>query len=175
VMAEPNGFYYMRARYYDPEVGRFVSEDPIGFEGGDVNLYAYVQNNPVMFVDPSGLFRFDKRPLSGLPWIPVASSNPIDDFLNTEISHEHGFFDDGSNENIGFGPSGRFSEDPSDKRYRSGSEHYDDAIMRGALKNVNDGTYSNIPWKKNNCQDWAERLRGEYQRIKSSQSQSPGK
>jgi len=54
VMAEPNGFYYMRARYYDPEVGRFVSEDPIGFEGGDVNLYAYVGGNPVMFVDPEG-------------------------------------------------------------------------------------------------------------------------
>jgi len=35
-------------------VGRFVSEDPIGFEGGDVNLYAYVGGNPVMFVDPEG-------------------------------------------------------------------------------------------------------------------------
>jgi len=54
VMAEPNGFYYMRARYYDPEVGRFVSEDPIGFEGGDVNLYAYVGGNPVLRVDPDG-------------------------------------------------------------------------------------------------------------------------
>ena len=56
VMAEPNGFYYMRARYYDPQVGRFISEDPIGFDGGDVNLYAYVANNPVIFVDPEGLF-----------------------------------------------------------------------------------------------------------------------
>jgi RHS repeat-associated protein len=56
VMTEPNGFYYMRARYYDPRVGRFISEDPIGFEGGDVNLYAYVGNNPVKRVDPSGLF-----------------------------------------------------------------------------------------------------------------------
>jgi len=55
VMAEPNGFYYMRARYYDPEVGRFVSEDPIGFEGGDVNLYAYVGGNPILLFDPSGL------------------------------------------------------------------------------------------------------------------------
>ncbi len=54
-MAEPNGFYYMRARYYDPKVGRFISEDPIGFGGGDVNLYAYVQNNPVMRIDPWGL------------------------------------------------------------------------------------------------------------------------
>ncbi|MBI5695638.1 MAG: RHS repeat-associated core domain-containing protein [Nitrospirae bacterium] len=55
VMAEPNGFYYMRARYYDPKVGRFISEDPLGFGGGDVNLMGYVGNNPVNFVDPTGL------------------------------------------------------------------------------------------------------------------------
>jgi RHS repeat-associated protein len=54
VMTEPNGFYCMRARYYDPEVGRFISEDPIGFDGGDVNLYAYVQNNPILIIDPNG-------------------------------------------------------------------------------------------------------------------------
>ncbi|KUG21933.1 hypothetical protein ASZ90_008299 [hydrocarbon metagenome] len=55
VMTELNGFYYMKARYYDPTVGRFISEDPIGFEGGTVNLLAYVGNNPVTGIDPSGL------------------------------------------------------------------------------------------------------------------------
>lgn len=54
VMAEDNGLYYMRARYYDPKIGRFVSEDPTGFEGGDVNLYAYVFNNPLLLIDPTG-------------------------------------------------------------------------------------------------------------------------
>ncbi len=56
VMTEPNGLYYMRARYYDPEVGRFISEDPIGFEGGDVNLCVYAGNNPVLLFDPYGLY-----------------------------------------------------------------------------------------------------------------------
>jgi RHS repeat-associated protein len=60
VMTEPNGFYYMRARYYDPEVGRFISEDPIGFEGGDVNLMAYVGNNPILLIDPLGLFDYQQ-------------------------------------------------------------------------------------------------------------------
>jgi RHS repeat-associated protein len=49
------GLYYYRARYYDPKLGRFLNEDPIGFEGGDVNLYAYVWNNPTNFIDPEGL------------------------------------------------------------------------------------------------------------------------
>jgi RHS repeat-associated protein len=55
VMAEPNGLYYMRARYYDPKVGRFISEDPLSFGGGDVNLMAYAGNNPVNAVDPWGM------------------------------------------------------------------------------------------------------------------------
>lgn len=43
------------ARYYDPVEGRFISKDPAGFSGGDVNLYAYVQNNPINLTDPYGL------------------------------------------------------------------------------------------------------------------------
>lgn len=54
VLTEPNGFYYMRARYYDPKVGRFVSEDPLGFGGGHENLSVYVADNPVMRIDPNG-------------------------------------------------------------------------------------------------------------------------
>ena len=38
-------------RHYNPETGRFLSEDPIGFNGGDANLYKYVLNNPTNFVD----------------------------------------------------------------------------------------------------------------------------
>jgi len=48
------GLYYYRARYYDPQTGRFLSEDPIGFAGG-VNHYSYVDNSPPNFKDPSGL------------------------------------------------------------------------------------------------------------------------
>ncbi len=49
-----NGLYYYRARYYNPMFGRFISQDPLGFGGGDVNLYAYVRNSPTNLVDPSG-------------------------------------------------------------------------------------------------------------------------
>lgn len=46
--------YYYRARYYSPVLQRFISQDPIGFEGGDTNLYAYVHNGPTVTKDPSG-------------------------------------------------------------------------------------------------------------------------
>ena len=48
------GQYYNRARYYDPTVGRFISEDPLGFGAGDSNLTRYVFNNPANYIDPSG-------------------------------------------------------------------------------------------------------------------------
>jgi RHS repeat-associated protein len=46
---------YCRARYYHPGLHRFISEDPIEFAGGDVNLYAFVSSNPLNWVDPLGL------------------------------------------------------------------------------------------------------------------------
>jgi len=54
VQHESEVTYYMRARYYDAELGRFLKEDPIGFEGG-LNVSLYVGGNPVVGIDPSGL------------------------------------------------------------------------------------------------------------------------
>ena len=58
--SETLGSYY-RARYYDPETGRFLREDPIGFEGG-LDFYEYAANSPVIWRDPIGL----------MPWGPPA-------------------------------------------------------------------------------------------------------
>ncbi|OQW33080.1 MAG: hypothetical protein A4E19_06970 [Nitrospira sp. SG-bin1] len=49
-----NGLYYYRARYYNSSHSRFLSEDPLEFDAGDPNLYAYVFNNPTNFIDPFG-------------------------------------------------------------------------------------------------------------------------
>ena len=48
------GLAYYRGRYYSAGSQRFISNDPIGFNGGDVNLYAYVSNNPLRWRDPLG-------------------------------------------------------------------------------------------------------------------------
>ena len=54
------GLYYLKSRYYDPEVGRFITIDDISYLDPEtingLNLYAYCGNNPVMHVDPNGTF-----------------------------------------------------------------------------------------------------------------------
>ncbi|MGA3128417.1 MAG: RHS repeat-associated core domain-containing protein [Candidatus Korobacteraceae bacterium] len=47
------GLYYYRARYYDPTIGRFLSEDPVRYWGG-IDFYKYVDNNPIVEADPEG-------------------------------------------------------------------------------------------------------------------------
>ncbi|WP_292975308.1 RHS repeat-associated core domain-containing protein [Nitrosomonas sp.] len=56
--------YYYKARFYSPALGRFLQTDPIG-TADDLNLYAYVGNNPINFSDPSGLIAAEASMLLG--------------------------------------------------------------------------------------------------------------
>jgi RHS repeat-associated protein len=52
------GIYYYRARYYDPLTGRFITPDPLELADPDINLYRFVRNNPISFIDPLGLVTY---------------------------------------------------------------------------------------------------------------------
>ena len=68
--------YYYRARWYDPQARRFISEDPIGLDGG-INLYAYVGNNPINKIDPWGLLDYTVQLLGrDLPISIKLGNNP---------------------------------------------------------------------------------------------------
>lgn len=67
VMTDPNGLLYMRARYYNPYLCRFISQDPSGFNAG-MNWFAYANGNPVSYLDPFGLDALNENTINS-SWI----------------------------------------------------------------------------------------------------------
>ena len=73
--------YYLRARYYNPKLGRFMQEDP--YRGDGLNLYAYCANNPVTYYDPSGY--------SGIMMCPDGKFGPSEEPLGLPEPGNHLF------------------------------------------------------------------------------------
>lgn len=69
------GLYYYRARYYNPTLGRFISEDPIGWSSGQTNSYAYVGGNPASMIDPLGLLSLSNQGPISFPRPPGPGSS----------------------------------------------------------------------------------------------------
>jgi len=83
-------------RYYDPQQGRFLTRDPIGYDGG-VNLYGYTQNNPVNRIDPYGLLGKGVKPpdftgstmLPGGPYYPGVPAHPAGVNIYTNVGNAY--------------------------------------------------------------------------------------
>lgn len=151
--------YYYRARYYEPARSRFVSEDPIGFAGGDPNLYGGIGNNPLNWIDPLGLARIGSRPLD---------SKRVPFNGNWRLRHDQIWYDDGQS-------SGFFDDDTirPDRKYpreaydfRRDPRHYDDDLMREAERSVQRDWDMDWRLRNNNCQDYVGAVRDAYERLK---------
>ena len=91
-----------RARYYDPIRSRFVSEDPIGFAGGD-NFYRYASSNPLRFVDPRGLDI----------WLEGPSQNEPSFHQSVNVGNPNGAYQSYSYGMNGYGLQGEVYRDTS--------------------------------------------------------------
>lgn len=136
------GLMYYRARYYSPRLQRFISEDPIGFSGGDVNLYGYVRNAPSIAIDPMGLEGVPLGPgmAPGPPigWYPFAGSPPVGQPLPPGWDPSWTWrYPEGNGGPRWFDPKGgEWRYHPPD-RHHPGKPHYD--------YNPHDAKYS--PWR----------------------------
>ena len=167
------GFVRFGWRDYDTFTGRWTAPDPLGDAGGDPDWYGYCLDDPVNGVDPLGLFQFGKRPLSCLPsnWHWISQDTSWADEHNCEPKHEHGFYEDGTGDNVGLGKYWIMDKEDISK-YKLEDRHFDDERMRRAQQSLDPGPYklkSDDDGPSNNCQDYADNLRERYRFLRDAE------
>ena len=157
------GLYYYRARYYDPKAGRFISEDPIRFTAG-LNFYAYVDNDPLSLVDPSGLeVQECFRPMRGAPSV----SHPV--LYSSQAAAAYGFAPKGAWGYVSpwFKVPGKIDEefpynpDGTPKReYSCSTVSTDDCVERCVVRKARDARKKPPKYNlgKYQCNNWTEAI-----------------
>lgn len=102
---DTTGLTYMGARYYDPQVGRFMGMDPVGFQDrnpASFNRYSYANNNPYKYVDPDGeAVILATIAIVGLAWSAYDAYQTASDLYNGDISASEAAISIGTDAAIG--------------------------------------------------------------------------
>ena len=172
---EHTGLVRFGARDYNPTIGRWISKDPIGFDGGQSNLYSYVDNNPIIFVDITGQGKWGYRGLymGGGYYLPFHWTLGGEEG-NILLMHEQYWFNDGTSKGYGDGIwVEEFSYQDVYKQYVFlFSKEYNDKLMRDAMNLVlwNPKEYFLVG---HNCQDWASAVREKYRELEKNEKSCP--
>ncbi len=165
------GLYYFRNCWYDPVVGRWISKDPIGLNGG-INLYEFCDDSGPNAIDPFGYARIRTRPLDVWGSRPFSRINLPG---NLDPRHREIFFEDGEDkkhpESVGYGPEGVHRDAAGIPYNNTEYRHYDDKLMRAAVETVvKTGKWT--PEKYNffthNCQDFVDAVIEEYNKLENN-------
>jgi RHS repeat-associated protein len=168
------GLYHYRFRDYSPALGRFLQPDPAGTIDG-MNLYAYVSNNPLNWIDPWGLCKEEKKGartgFRNLRGVRIRIVNPVLDFLNINVAHEQFFFSNG--DTVGYFNDSRVRWDKEDINEYELTDlvFVDEDILREAIRLVEEQykstKYDLLGTKgmKHNCQDFVKRVKQVYTQL----------
>jgi RHS repeat-associated protein len=126
VQTDSNGLLYMRARYYNPYICRFLNPDPSGFSGG-LNFYAYADGNPISLIDPFGLGASEAGWGSQFAsWIDRNATGPLNSVSSSSTLANWGAYNVGSVVG-GFADLFRLGEGTANATYNA-HDGYDVAI-----------------------------------------------
>ncbi|WP_031481524.1 RHS repeat-associated core domain-containing protein [Maridesulfovibrio frigidus] len=193
------GLIHFGYREYDPAIGRFITPDPMGYDGGDVDVYGYCLDDPINFHDRVGLAQVHERRLKGLEFLDEPSGKILKKVLHTttnlgrlakafpekfdqllddnniKLKHEFIKYDNADETkdektNSGFSNEG-VTHDEVGKSTPIG-KHFDDKIARQAEKNIKkSGKYTPEKYRAmgNNCQNFTEDHANECENIQKKE------
>ncbi|MCR5750426.1 MAG: RHS domain-containing protein, partial [Kiritimatiellae bacterium] len=168
------GLYYFRNRWYDPTIGRWISKDPIGIQGG-LNLYEFCGCAVLNSIDPFG-YAWIRTRLLDVKGASLCSRVNLPG--NFDLRHREIFFEDGEvcekyPKSVGYGPNG-VHEDVAGIPYNNTEyRHYDDKLMRKAVEAVvktGKWTREKYNFVTHNCQDFVEAVIKEYNKLEKNNS-----
>ena len=157
------GLHYHRARYYAPELARWISEDPIEFNAGDMNLYRYTFNSPMKWLDPFGDKTFHCRRVLDNALLQAR------DFKTRIISHSYTCNDENGQLTAcqGFQPEGLTDEDqslvdPEDCEEvdpdECSEEGFDNCVAKNLMEQSEKKKFGNYSFWSNNCHQFLNKL-----------------